>query len=440
MHTLPVLARLEQKHARDPFLVVGVHTQKFDAEPEVERLRASVIRYGITHPVAIDGDRGIWEAWGISAWPTVIVLDVKGRVVFAEGGEPDEHDLDAVIESALAEGAADHALTADAPQFLGREVDATRPLAFPEKVAKVPGGFAISDSGHNRVVFTDDSGKVTDVVGGARGTRDGDYAAAQFAHPQGLVASGDVVYVADTENHTVRAIDRRAKIVSTIAGTGALGTGRLGEGARPAKSTALRSPWDLAIVNGTLYVALAGSHQIATLDPKKDSLELYAGSGSENIADGSRLKAAFAQPSGLATDGKNLFVLDSETSSIRKIQLASGDVSTLVGEGLFVFGDRDGAGEKARLQHPIGITYGAGALWIADTYNSKIKRVDPNSGDTKTVVGGADHAALFEPAGLAWAGANTLLVADTNHDRIVEVDAIKGTWKPRTFEPLAAPR
>ncbi len=420
MHTLPILARLEKKHANDPFLVVGVHTQKFDAEPEPARLRASVIRYGIAHPVAIDGDRGVWEAFGISAWPTVVVLDAHGRVVWAEGGEPDEAELDAVIETALAEGAAEGALASDAPTFLGREVHAEHPLSFPEKIAKIPGGFAIADSGHDRIVLVDDAGKVVDVVGGAgRGLVDGAYAEARFAHPQGLVAQGDVEWVADTENHADRALDRKAKTVTTVAGTGALGGGRLrDDGTYPARATALRSPWDLAVVNGTLYVALAGSHQIATLDPKGNALRLFAGTGQESISDGARLAATFAQPSGLATDGKDLFVLDSETSSVRRIELATGDVTTLVGKGLFVFGDVDGPGVTARLQHPIGIAWGEGALWVADTYNSKIKRVDPLTGATTTVALGA---ALSEPAGLAWAGPGTLLVADTNRDRIVKL-------------------
>ena len=416
MHTLPTLARLEKKHANDPFLVVGVHTQKFDAEPEIDRLRASVIRYGISHPVAIDGDRGIWESWGVNAWPTVIVLDTKGRVVFADGGEPDEKELDAVIETALAEGAEDGSLAKEPPQFVGHEINTAHPLSFPEKIASIPGGFAIADSGHDRIVFTDSTGKVTDIVGGGRGFADGGYQAARFAHPQGMTARGDLVYVADTENHSVRVIDRKSKTVTTIAGTGALGTARLSEGTTPAK-TALRSPWDVAILNDKLYIALAGSHQVATLE--NDKLTLFAGSGQESLSDGPRLKAAFAQPSGLATDGKNLFVLDSETSSIRKID-PSGVVTTLVGHGLFVFGDKDGDGDKARLQHPIGLTYGNGALFVADTYNAKIKRVDPSSGQTTTIA--LPDKTLGEPAGLVWSSETVLLVADTNHDRIVRLD------------------
>ncbi|MBI2388947.1 MAG: redoxin family protein [Deltaproteobacteria bacterium] len=445
MHTLPTLARLEKKRAAEPLLVIGVHTQKFDAEPEVERLRASVIRYGVAHPVAIDGDRGIWEAWGIHAWPTVIVLDAKGRVVFAAGGEPDEQELDAVVESALAEGAAegslardDHgALARDPPAFVGREIDPEGPLSFPEKIAKIPGGFAVADSGHDRLVLLDDAGAVREVIGaGARGFVDGAFDVARFAHPQGVAADGDVLYVADTENHAIRVVDRKAKTVTTLAGTGALGTGRLPDDPRPARATALRSPWDLAIVSGTLYVALAGSHQIATVDRQAATVRAFAGDGHEALKDGPRLEASFAQPSGLASDGKRLFVLDSETSSVRAIDLASGQVRTLLGKGLFVFGDVDGPGPQVRLQHPIGLAFGDGALWVADTYNSKIKRVDPISGETKTIGGGAQQ--LFEPAGLVWS-AGRLWVADTNRDRIVQMDAASGSQKPITLAGLSPP-
>ena len=438
MQTLPTLAALEKKHARDPFLVVGVHTQKFDAEPEIERLRASVIRMGVTHPVAIDGDRGVWEAWDVAGWPTVVVLDAKGRVVWNQSGEPDPDELDAVIESALAEGADEGALAKDAPSFLGREIDASSPLAYPEKIAAVPGGFAIADSGHDRIVFVDDAGKVTDVVGdGTRGLADGAFGSARFAHPQGMVASGDVVYVADTENHAVRMIDRKNKRVSTIAGTGELGREPL-SGTQDGKTFALRSPWDVALVGSTLYVALAGSHQIAIVDPATSKVTLFAGTSSENRKDGPRLAAAFAQPSGLATDGKDLFVLDSETSSVRKIELATGEVSTLVGKALFVWGDVDGDGATARLQHPVGLTYGGGALWVADTYNSKVKRIDAATGETKTITGGASHEALFEPAGLAWSSGK-LLVADTDHGRIVSVSPGTMTASPWAIDGLKAP-
>src|SRR5262249_17477148 len=136
--------------------------------------------------------------------------------------------------------------------------------------------------------------------------------------------------------------------------------------------------------------------------------------------DGPALDASFAQPSALATDGKDIFVLDSETSSVRALDVSKGEVRTVVGRDLFVFGDVDGDRESARLQHPIGMTFAAGAVWLADSYNGKLKRVDPRTGATRTALGGSDRSLLAEPAGLT-AGSGALFVADTNHHRIVRV-------------------
>jgi hypothetical protein len=111
--------------------------------------------------------------------------------------------------------------------------------------------------------------------------------------------------------------------------------------------------------------------------------------------------------------------------------VAKGVVRTVVGKDLFVFGDVDGDRETTRLQHPIGMAWADGALFVADSYNSKIKRVDPATGVTKTLLGGRDDKVVDEPAGLAVVGTD-LIVADTNHHRILRVPG-RGTGAP---EPL----
>ena len=117
----------------------------------------------------------------------------------------------------------------------------------------------------------------------------------------------------------------------------------------PAKTTALSSPWDLIQLPGdeALYIAMAGPHQIWKLDLDSLTVGVFAGSGYENILDGAPDAARFAQPSGLATDGENLFVADSEVSGVRAITgIAAKEpfVRTIAGTGLFDFGDRDGRG------------------------------------------------------------------------------------------------
>ena len=149
---------------------------------------------------------------------------------------------------------------------------------------------------------------------------------------------------------------------------------------------------------------MAGHHQIWALDLKKKEIGPFAGNGRENIRDGPLPFANFAQPSGLATDGKNLYVADSEISALRKVPLGGqGRVETLVGRGLFVFGDQDGPGQiedlvsdkkEARLQHALGVAFHDGKLYVADTYNSKIQGVRPEDE-------GADDARRRERLGLA---------------------------------------
>jgi sugar lactone lactonase YvrE len=397
-----------------------VHSPKFDEEREIERLRDVLLDNAIEHPVAVDGDMAIWRAWGVSGWPTVVVLDVEGKGVWAASGEPDLDELTSTITNALEEGRARGRLARGDLLGTRPEKDAGAALRYPGKVIALEGGgLAVADTGHHRVVLLDAKGALEGVVGsGLEGRTDGDYANATFRRPEGMAQIGDDLYIADTGNHLRRKVDRKTRAVTTVAGTGELGQQRLGASDEPALATALRSPWDILHHDGNLYVALAGSHQVAAFDPKRRTIRAFAGNGIEARRDGAAGEAAFAQPSALAADKKELYVLDSETSSVRAIEWATGRVRTVLGEDLFVFGDVDGDRAKARLQHPIGLAYGAGALWVADSYNSKLKRVDPATGFARTMAGGSDRRVLAEPAGVTLSG-NGLVIADTNHHRLV---------------------
>ena len=283
------------------------------------------------------------------------------------------------------------------------------------------GRLAVTDTGHHRVVILRADGSVEHVIGsGLVGKLDGAFDAASFSAPQGSSFDKGILYVADTENHVVRAANLTTRTVTTVAGTGQIGGQPLGGGRTPALATALRSPWDVLARNGQVYVALAGSHQIGAIDLGKHEVRRFAGSGREALTDGAASAAAFAQPSGLATDGKSLFVADPESSALRRVDLASGAVKTLIGKGLFDFGDVDGDVGVARLQHALGVVYAGGALYVTDTYNSKLKKLDLATGRLTTLAGGSDRVALFEPGGIALDGTR-LVLADTNHQRLVTV-------------------
>jgi DNA-binding beta-propeller fold protein YncE len=240
-----------------------------------------------------------------------------------------------------------------------------------------------------------------------------------------MALDGDKLYVADRKNHLLRVLDLKAQTVATLAGTGKQGQDRMTGG--KALQVGLNSPWDLLLKDGKLFIAMAGDHQIWVFNPASGDVAPYAGDGRENIADGSLGNARFAQPSGLTTDGTTLYVADSEVSAIRAVPMnGKGNVKTLVGEGLFEFGDLDGTGDKARLQHALGVAWADGKLYVADTYNSKIKVLDPATRECKTFLGGDAPGWLAtptfnEPAGISYA-AGKLYLADTNAHRIRVVD------------------
>jgi DNA-binding beta-propeller fold protein YncE len=303
------------------------------------------------------------------------------------------------------------------------------PLAFPGKIladAKSDRLF-IADSNHNRLVITKLDGTLLETIGtGTPGASDGAFDKASFYRPQGMALDGDGLYVADTENHLIRRVDLKAKTVQTVAGTGQQTREYFKQG--PARTIALSSPWDLQLVERRLYITMAGTHQIWKLDLDKQEVSTFAGSGREARQDGPRLDAGFAQPSGITSDSKKLYIADSESNIIRAITLSDGSVETVVGGDLFDFGDQDGEGDGVRLQHPLGVVAVADKILIADTYNHKLKELDPKARTVKTFLGAgkpgqSDGAApsFYEPGGLTVANGK-LYVADTNNHAVRVVD------------------
>ncbi|HUZ02549.1 MAG TPA: NHL domain-containing thioredoxin family protein [Thermomicrobiaceae bacterium] len=425
------MAEVERRFP-DELVILGVHAPKFPAERAGSSLRAAIQRYEIEHPVFNDADHDVWTRYAVRAWPTLMFVDATGRVVGRHEGEASADELAQAVRGLVERHDAQGLLDRRPIPGLRPVALPNTPLAFPGKVLADPDRdrLFVADSGHHRVVVAALDGTNPWVIGhGATGMADGSAGAARFHGPQGLAIDGEILYVADTGNHAIRRVDLASRQVTTIAGTGRIGFGLLEGG--PARALDLRSPWDLALAGGTLYVAMAGTHQIWTLDLDQDLLRPYAGTGREGIHDGPIEQAWLAQPSGLARGDGVLYVADSETSAVRAVDLPPGErVHTLVGSGLFDYGDVDGAGRHARLQHPLGVAADGGILYLADTYNHKIKRIyladrrveswlgDGQPGDRD---GTGSAARFFEPGGLS-VGGGKLYVADTNNHRIRVVD------------------
>ena len=429
MHIIPDLKKLETKYAKE-LVVIGVHSGKFDNEHESENIRQAILRYEIEHPVINDSNYTIWQAYGARAWPTLVLIDPEGNIVGSDTGEGHYEILDKLIGKLVSDFRSKNLIN-EKPIPLSLEKYKQGPsfLSYPGKVLadEASNRLFIADSNHNRIVITTLEGGVADIVGnGQSGMQDGAFKEAGFNRPQGMSLNGDYLYVADTENHLIRRIDLKVKVVKTIAGTGKQAEFMASGGMDI--SSPINSPWDLVFLEGKLYIAMAGAHQIWVIDLETTVFQPFAGSGAEGRTDGFLDKSTLAQPSGIAVSGTRLYFADSEVSSIRYVDIEKEEVKTVVGLDLFVFGDVDGKGDEVRLQHPLGVANYNNLIYVADTYNHKIKIVNPVdntcitfAGDGQPGFNDGKEPRFYEPGGLSFAN-NKLYIADTNNHAIRVID------------------
>ncbi|KAL3227335.1 hypothetical protein MRX96_048785 [Rhipicephalus microplus] len=425
-HVLPTVKLLEQEFpVQSGLLVVGVHSAKFDHEKQLGNVSKALMRLGITHPVVNDAHSSLWKRLRINCWPTLVVLGPSGQALLFLVGEGATQLLLPFCRMAM-----EHFHPSPVTSLpLAPGALPTGPLCFPAKVCATETRLIIADTGHHRIVITSHSGTVLQAVGGYEpGYRDGPLNGALFSEPNGVHwRDPHFILVADTGNHAVREIDLENGTVSTLAGT----------------------------VDNVLFIAMAGSHQIWAFffgdevlfgkqTYSKGTCACIAGSGAEGNRNNSYpLRATFAQPSGLCFQPpSSLHIADSESSSIRSLSLKDGTVKNIVGGGLdptdlFCFGDTDGVALNAKLQHPLGVAWSTlkGRLYVADSYNHKVKEVYVEKRLCNTLVGGAtvedssglhsQSAGLSEPGGLCIFGSR-MYVADTNNHCVKVVDLDSG--------------
>nr|WP_172511351.1 NHL domain-containing thioredoxin family protein [Glutamicibacter mishrai] len=442
LHVLDELRPLEEQYS-DVLVTVGVHSPKFEHEADPDALAAAVERYEIHHPVLDDPELVTWQAYGARAWPTLVVLDPEGYIVAHLSGEGHAQGLGSLVEELIAEHEAKGTLHRGNGPYVApeaREGD----LRFPGKaIALANGNFLVGDSGHHRLVELDAGFEVVRTIGsGTKGYADGDADTAQFNELQGLAALpaelaaevGYDVVVADTVNHRLRSVNLSTGTVGTLAGNGVqrlLDSENARQETQPtdlgtdAKNISLSSPWDVLYhPSGKVIIAMAGTHQIFAFDPRTSAVSVFAGTGLEGLNDGKPDEAWFAQSSGLALSGENVWIADSETSALRWIEVQDGEaksVNTAIGTGLFDFGFRDGEAQQARLQHPLGVAVlPDGSIAIADSYNGAVRRFDPATKTVSTLAKG-----LKEPADVlvdtSVDGDPVLLVVETNTHQLVRI-------------------
>ncbi len=420
LQALSDLKALEEEFRDQPFLIIGVHSAKFFNEQNIDNIQSAIERYEINHPVVVDNDHVIWDAYAVSAWPSFVLIDAAGRLRGMVSGEGHRLELAASIAGLLEEGQQEGILAAKPISITEKVTPQESTLSFPGKITLDALGkrLFISDSNHHRLLIghfhSPTAVHLLSVVGsGKRGKEDGLFPTASFNQPQGLCLVGDFLYVCDTGNHLLRRVDLVKETVGTLA-----------------CSNQLRSPWDLDYTEGYLYIAAAGSHQIWSYQLSEAALVPFAGSGFEGLADGNLLAAHLAQPSGLSIFERKIYFVDSEASALRMIDLATDEVQTLIGRGLFEFGYQDGPLAQALLQHPLGIFAERKKIYLADTYNHALREVDLDRKTISSLVSQKKEAQvclpadrtceilpLFEPNDVKRRG-NFLYVADTNNHLI----------------------
>ena len=385
------MRELERRFPRE-IAIIGVSSGKFIAERETARIREAALRLDNLHPIVNDRQFRVWRSYAVQAWPTVVAIDPTGYVVGSHAGEFTSEMLEPFVERLI--GAFDpEGLIDRTPRHFAPDAPAIAPgvLRYPGKVTIDGDRMAIADSGHDRVLV----GRLSN------GTMRVDRVIDALASPQGVAFAGQRLYIADRAHHRVCVVDLPSGEPETVGGR-------------------ISSPWDLTVVGSAVYVAGAGRHQIWRIEGR--SVSLFAGAPGEDIVDGPAQAALLAQPMGIVGGSDRVDFVDAESSAVRFVTLGrEPKVQTIVGTGLFDFGDTDGVGDAVRLQHPQGITrHPDGRLLIADSYNDAIKWVDPATRRVETWVKG-----LAEPSGLVY-HEGKVYVADTNAHRVAIIDEATG--------------
>jgi cysteine-rich repeat protein len=309
-------------------------------------------------------------------------------------------------------------------------------------VAAGDGTLYVSDTGNHRIRRVSPAGVITTIAGtGAPGSGgDGGPAlAAQLDDPHGLALDPDrALYVGDLDNHRVRRIDLVTGLISTVAGTGVPGDS--GDGG-VATAAQLDAPDRVALDSGgALYVTDAARHRVRRIDPVTNQITTVAGTGAAGFAgdDGPADAAALRSPHGLAfaPDG-DLLIVDSDNHRLRRIDADDATIRTVVGSGAIGYVGDGGDATAAALAYPWGLAIDAtGNVFISDAYHQRVRRIDATTGVITTVAGAgldgfggdggpATEASLAYPWGLALDG-DVLYIADSENHRVRRVDLIAG--------------
>lgn len=420
INLLTDLRQLENKY-HDGLTVLGVHTPKYPAQQSDDAVLKAVNRHYVRHPIANDAQWRVWQQYGIDAWPSAILIDCDGNIAARFIGADCIRLIDAAVATVL-EDAASRDRRAYAAAGAAFRTEPRMALRFPGHALATAERLYISDTGHNRILECAHDGHVLRQFGsGNPGYWDGRLADVGFNAPQGLAISADILYVADTGNHCVRRVRLLSGEVDTLLGTGVRGSQSPSDDAAGHR-IAVCAPTALALSGDRIYVALSGQHQIWRVDPHTRGIDVLAGSGRCGVRDGAGIDARLAQPAALAMQPGQLLTADAAGNAIRQLRLSDFAVTTLAGGAPYVYGDDDGIGAQARFAHPLGLAADGTTLYVADSLNNRLRAIQMRGGAVSTL---PIEWRFHEPQGISFA-AGALWVADRNAHEILRVDVEEG--------------
>jgi len=263
-----------------------------------------------------------------------------------------------------------------------------------------------------------DTGMVTTIAGTAlvKGNVDGTGSDAKFNAPYGVAIIGNNLYVTDVTSQTIRKINISTRLVTTLAGAVGVSGSKDGVG----DAATFNRPESITVDDANLYVTESENHIIRKIVVATGEVETLVGAAGVNgNADGTGASAKFDYPYGISSDGTNLYVADFNNNSIRKVVIATGVVTTLAGSSV----DRavDGLGGEASFQYPMGITFNGENLYVADTYNSAIRKVIIGTGEVSTL----EVNGFTKPRGITSNG-SYLFLTNTGRHKIEKIDLADG--------------
>ena len=436
LQLVPEIKKLEAEFG-DKLTIIGVHSSKFQNDKEIESIKKAIIKYDITNPVINDSNSAIWKSFNISALPTIVLIDPKGKISKKYQGNISGRKISEDVQKLIKKY--HYSLNHNKlPIVLEKNKTVESILKFPsgigfahnfsyKNIAKT-NGLIISNTSRNTIMIVSlDGTTLLEIGSGNAGSDDGDIANASFNFPHGLLFKDNVLYVADTGNHLLRKVDFATGEVATIIGTGK--NGSILTTKNTATTTSLSSPWDIKFFPDTKHIIISnsGTNQLLKYNIANNIIEPFAGNGELDLIDGTYPNNSLAQPSGLSVASGNLYFVDPGTSSLR-VSNKEGVVKTIIGKGVFSFGHKNGTKEEALMQHPIGLSADDTGIYIVDTYNHLIRRFDfktnslsDYSGDFKgDKVGDTNNTSYNAPEAMV-AVLDKFYIADTNNNRIIEL-------------------